>query len=302
MTDEDDQRMDRARRIRRMREGRHGDDADSARRNGDDGTASNGSEQTTDESAGGATTVTEQASDSEWFDDETTATTGETTDDADSATVAAAEAAAAAVESDTTGTAGSPDDSANGAAAAAAAAMEFEREESLEELQANAEAATEEDTAAESESEEEVRVLEFQLGEERYCLDIMYVEEIVKEEHITRVPNTPSFVRGVVDLRGQITTILDPKESIGIEGENDDDEQLIVVFDGDTFDDQGHTGWLVDEVRQVTPVVQSEVKESPIDQKYVNGVIEREEEFVIWTKPEIALAEADAETEVDAES
>jgi purine-binding chemotaxis protein CheW len=205
---------------------------------------------------------------------------------------------------------------------AAAAAAEFEGVEgasepdtTLEELEAAADAAqadledgesdgTDESGTADddsvpatpgvdgaAETETETRVLEFELGGERYCIAIDYVEEIVKKDHVTRVPNTPSFVRGVVDLRGQITTILDPKESIGIDSAGA--EELIVVFDGETFEDQGHIGWLVDEVRQVTPITESEVKESPVDKQHVNGVVERDDEFVIWIDPDIALVGAE---------
>ncbi|MUV90965.1 chemotaxis protein CheW, partial [Halapricum sp. CBA1109] len=224
---------------------------------------------------------------SAWFDD-----------DADEGGAGTA-AAASQSDGDEGETAADKGETTTAAAAAAGAAAEFERDEvTTVDAEESAQAVTE--AEEEAESEEEVRVLEFELGDERYCLDIMYVEEIVKEEQITRVPNTPDFVRGVVDLRGQITTILDPKESIGIEGETSD--ELIVVFDGDTFEDQGHIGWAVDEVRQVTPVTESEVKESPVDQKHVNGVIERDDEFVIWTRPEIALAEAAAEAEADADN
>ena len=135
--------------------------------------------------------------------------------------------------------------------------------------------------------ESETRVLEFALGDERYCLDIEYVEEIVKRETVTRVPNTPDHVEGVVDLRGQITTVLDPKVLFDIDVEGS--EELIVVFDPDGFEDQGAIGWLVDDVNQVMPVADSEVNESPIDQDHVNGVVDRDGEFVIWTRPELAV-------------
>jgi purine-binding chemotaxis protein CheW len=146
--------------------------------------------------------------------------------------------------------------------------------------------------AAESESEtaEETRVLEFTLGDEQYCLDIEYVEEIVKRETVTRVPNTPDYVEGVVDLRGQITTILDPKELLDIDTEGE--KELIVVFDPEGFEDQGAIGWIVDEVTQVTPVVEDEVNDSPVDEEYINGVVERDEEFVIWTEPGVAIEHA----------
>jgi len=139
-------------------------------------------------------------------------------------------------------------------------------------------------------AEDETRVLEFALGEERYCLDIEYVEEIVKRETVTRVPNTPDFVAGVVDLRGQITTILDPKVLFDIDVEGSED--LIVVFDPDGLGDQGAIGWLVDDVNQVMPVADSEVNPSPVDQNHVEGVVDRDGEFVIWTTPELAVEDA----------
>ena len=139
-------------------------------------------------------------------------------------------------------------------------------------------------------AEDETRVLEFALGEERYCLDIDHVEEIVKRETVTRVPNTPEYVEGVVDLRGQITTILDPKVLFDIDVEGP--EELIVVFDPEGFEDQGAIGWLVDDVNQVMPVAESEVNDSPVDQEHVEGVVDRDGEFVIWTKPELAVEDA----------
>jgi purine-binding chemotaxis protein CheW len=162
---------------------------------------------------------------------------------------------------------------------------------SVESTEGGARAAMEGDS---TQSEEVVRVLEFSLGEEYYCLDIEYVEEIVKRSTVTRVPNTPEFVDGVVDLRGQITTILEPKEMMDIESEGD--QNLIIVFDPEQFEDQGAIGWVVDEVRQVVPIPESEVNHPPVDAEYINGVVDREEydQFVIWIEPEDALAQATA--------
>ncbi|PSQ61667.1 MAG: chemotaxis protein CheW, partial [Halobacteriales archaeon SW_8_66_22] len=140
---------------------------------------------------------------------------------------------------------------------------------------------------------EETRVLEFTLNDEHYCLDIEYIEEIVREETITRVPNTPAFVEGVVDLRGQITTILNPKVTIGKPDTTPGD--LIVVFDSDAFEDQGHVGWVVDGVRQVSLISDAEVNDAPVEDEHINGVIDRADEdlFVVWTTPELVITEAE---------
>jgi purine-binding chemotaxis protein CheW len=149
------------------------------------------------------------------------------------------------------------------------------------------------DGAEAEQRQEETRVLEFTLQDEHYCLDIEYIEEIVKKATITRVPNTPAFVEGVVDLRGQITTILNPKVTIGKEQRAAG--ELIVVFDGEAFEDQGHVGWVVDDVRQVSLITEDDVNEPPMDDDHINGVIDRDEEdeFVIWTTPNLVLDEAE---------
>jgi purine-binding chemotaxis protein CheW len=124
------------------------------------------------------------------------------------------------------------------------------------------------------------------------------VEEIVKRDAITRVPNTPNHVEGVVDLRGQITTILNPKYLLDIDA--DGEESLLVVFDPEDFEDQGAIGWVVDGVRQVVPIVESEINKPPVEEAYIEGVVDREgegedeadSEFVIWVDPETAIEQA----------
>ncbi|MFD1634559.1 chemotaxis protein CheW [Haloplanus ruber] len=133
--------------------------------------------------------------------------------------------------------------------------------------------------------EETVSVLEFVLGDERYCLDISFIEQIVERGTVTRIPNAPPFVEGVIDLRGDITTVIDPKETLAAEEEGNGD--LIVVFDPGQMDDEWNVGWAVDGVRRVSTVSLAEVKESPVDEPWINGVVKRDEdgEFVIWTEP-----------------
>ncbi|MFB6256611.1 MAG: chemotaxis protein CheW [Haloplanus sp.] len=136
-----------------------------------------------------------------------------------------------------------------------------------------------------TDDDETISVLEFVLGEERYCLDITFIEQIVERGTVTRVPNAPDFVEGVIDLRGDITTVIDPMETLAAESEDEGD--LIVVFDSTGMDDEWSVGWAVDGVRRVSTVSLSTVKESPVDEPWINGVVNRGDdgEFVIWTEP-----------------
>jgi len=130
------------------------------------------------------------------------------------------------------------------------------------------------------------QVLEFELGEERYCVSIDYVTEIVDVGDLTEVPNSPGHVEGVMDLRGRTTSIIDPKVVFDIAG--DGEAQRIIVFEPDIVEDQGAAGWLVDEVFQVVQIDPEDLDTSPSeDDEAIRGVVKRGDgEFVIWVDPQ----------------
>jgi len=130
------------------------------------------------------------------------------------------------------------------------------------------------------------QVLEFQLGDETYCVSIDYVTEIVDVGELTTVPNAPPHVEGVMDLRGRTTSIVNPKVVFDIDGGA---PSRIIVFDPEVADDeQGAVGWLVDEVDQVSQVDPANVDQSPTTEgaNSVRGVVKRDDGFVIWVNPD----------------
>lgn len=129
------------------------------------------------------------------------------------------------------------------------------------------------------------QVLEFELGEETYCVSIDYVTEIVDVGDLTQVPNAPAYVEGVMDLRGRTTSIVDPKALFGIDESGA--KRRVVVFDHDIIENQGAAGWLVDEVYQVVTVEPDQVDASPGEGSdgSIRGVVKRDDDFVIWVDP-----------------
>ncbi|RCU48561.1 chemotaxis protein CheW [Haloplanus salinus] len=140
------------------------------------------------------------------------------------------------------------------------------------------------ETAARSRT---VQLLEFELGDGTYAVDIAHVAEIVDVNELTVVPNSPPHVEGVMDLRGKTTTIVDPTVVFGIDGEGA--RKRIVVFDRERTADGKSVGWIVDEVEQVVEVARDDVESSPVDDgdDAVRGVIKREDDFVIWVRPTV---------------
>jgi purine-binding chemotaxis protein CheW len=130
------------------------------------------------------------------------------------------------------------------------------------------------------------QVLEFGLGAESYCLDIGYIDEIVDAGELTRIPNSPPHVEGVMDLRGRTTSIIDPKTVFDIDDEGD--RSRIIVFDPETTGDKGAIGWVVDEVYQVVQVTDDDIDETTLaDEASIRGIVKRDDRFVVWVEPDI---------------
>ncbi|WP_089384149.1 chemotaxis protein CheW [Halorubrum vacuolatum] len=133
---------------------------------------------------------------------------------------------------------------------------------------------------------EPTKVLEFGLGDGTYCLDIGVIDEIVDAGELTRIPNSPAHVEGVMDLRGRTTTIVDPKTLFGIDEAGP--RERIVVFDDDRLDESGTLGWMVDEVFQVRDVAPEDVDQATtVDDDGVNGIVKSDDRFVVWVAPDV---------------
>ena len=136
---------------------------------------------------------------------------------------------------------------------------------------------------------EATKVLEFGLGSDRYCLDIDTIDEIVDAAELTRIPNSPPHIEGVMDLRGKTTTIVDPKTVFEIDEAGPRDR--IVVFDENALEEGGTVGWMVDEVFQVRDVDPESVDENTIadDDDGIRGIVKSDDRFVVWVDPAAAV-------------
>ncbi len=129
---------------------------------------------------------------------------------------------------------------------------------------------------------DETNVLEFSLGDGRYCLDISHVDEIVDApSDITPIPNSPAHVVGVVDLRGETTTIVDPTVKLAVEAEMTA-SRIIVLSDS------VGKGLLIDDVHQVE-AVEPGATDTTAATETTKGVIRRDDRFVIWVEPAALL-------------
>jgi purine-binding chemotaxis protein CheW len=120
----------------------------------------------------------------------------------------------------------------------------------------------------------------FQLGEEEYAVDITQSKEIIKITKITNVPNTPDYVRGVINLRGQIVPVVDLRKRFNIQGRCEK-EKIITVEVRESL-----IGLVVDAVNEVFWFDMEELEPAPeveggIKQEFVRGVLKRGERLLV---------------------
>lgn len=113
-----------------------------------------------------------------------------------------------------------------------------------------------------------------QLGNEKYGIDIQYVDNIVRMQRITRVPKVAEYFKGVINLRGEVVPVMNIRIKMGLEEaqENKDTRIIILKLDG-----MEKIGVIVDEVREVVELSDSEVEKVAYDsreekQQFVSAV------------------------------
>jgi purine-binding chemotaxis protein CheW len=105
--------------------------------------------------------------------------------------------------------------------------------------------------------------LTFRLAEEEYGLDILKVQEIIGIMPITRVPRTPAFVRGVINLRGRVIPVVDLRVKFGVSSPDDDERTCIVVVQFAGAKSTTTMGVVVDEVSEVIDISEDQIEDTP---------------------------------------
>jgi len=106
------------------------------------------------------------------------------------------------------------------------------------------------------------KYLSFALGSEEYAIRVLKVREIVKLQHITGVPDTPSEVRGVINLRGKVIPVIDLRVKFGMQNSKYGERTCIIVVEiaGNL---SGPMGIIVDEVSEVLTLADSDIQDTP---------------------------------------
>lgn len=132
-------------------------------------------------------------------------------------------------------------------------------------------------------ADELLQLVSFKIGAEEFGVDITKVQEINRMVEITKVPQAPNYVEGVINLRGKVIPIIDLRKRMGMELKENDKNTRIVVVDIENF----VMGMIVDSVSEVLRIPTSTIEPPPdiatgTEAEYIQGVAKLEDRLLIF--------------------
>ena len=132
----------------------------------------------------------------------------------------------------------------------------------------------------------------FRLEDETYGINVMQVQEVLRYSEIAPVPGAPSYVLGIINLRGNVVTVIDTRSRFGLPASDITDNTRIVVIEVDSQ----VLGILVDAVAEVVYLRQSEIETTPNvgndeSAKFIQGVCHKNDELLILVDLEKMMTE-----------
>lgn len=136
--------------------------------------------------------------------------------------------------------------------------------------------------SSEKASAETVQYIVIRLGEEQFGIDIRFIDNIVKMQNITRVPKVPEYLKGVINLRGEVIPVMSLRMKMGLPEDEYVRSTRIIIL---KLEQQGNVGIIVDEVKEVVMLESTQVEKMSYDSKegavnFINGVGKRNGELI----------------------
>lgn len=129
---------------------------------------------------------------------------------------------------------------------------------------------------------ETIQYIVIKLGNEQYGIDIKYIDNIVRMQHITRVPKVADYLKGVINLRGEVIPVMSLRLKMDLPADEITKATRIIIL---KLEQHGTIGVIVDEVREVVTLSMDQIEKIAYDGKedrvnFISGVGKREDELI----------------------
>ena len=148
---------------------------------------------------------------------------------------------------------------------------------------------------------EATQYLTFKLDEEVFALDVAKVREILEESSITKVPQTPDFMRGVINLRGSVVPVIDMRLKFGMSRTEKTVNTCIIVVEVQLEDEVIVLGALADSVQEVIEMEPSQIEAAPhigsrLNTDFIKGMGKHDNRFVMILDIDRVFSSAELES------
>lgn len=109
---------------------------------------------------------------------------------------------------------------------------------------------------------EPIQFIVVRLGEEQYGIDIRNIDNIVKMQRITRVPKLPAYLKGVINMRGEVIPVLSIRLKMGLDADEITKATRILIV---KLEEEGNVGFIVDEVKEVVTLYMTDIEKISSD-------------------------------------
>jgi purine-binding chemotaxis protein CheW len=128
--------------------------------------------------------------------------------------------------------------------------------------------------------------LTFKLGEEGFAIGISRIREVLDFTDLTKVPRTPEYMRGVINLRGNVVPVVDLRLQLGMTAVEKTVDTCIVIVEVEIGTDLLHVGMLADSVQEVVDIEQNQIEPAPrlgtrLKTDFIKGMAKRDDKFNI---------------------
>lgn len=132
----------------------------------------------------------------------------------------------------------------------------------------------------------------FKLDKEEYGLDIMKVNGIEKYQEVVKVPNSPEYIEGIINLRGEVLPIYSLRKKFNLDSKISDDETKIIV----AITNEMKIGFVVDSVAEILHIEEDSIESAPkivtgISRKYIKSVAKQENRMIILVDIDLIVSD-----------
>ena len=132
--------------------------------------------------------------------------------------------------------------------------------------------------------------ISFSVGEEEYGLELLRVKEVIRVRQITRLPKAPSFVKGIINLRGDVIPIIDLRDKFGLEAKDATATTRVIVVEVEAK----LMGMVVDSASQVVRISADQIDPPPpvlggFSQEFITGVGKIDDRLIVLLNSDAVL-------------